>query len=108
MRVRRRIVLAVALASLAAAVWAAAPALSVNPYVPRVVQFSMRVPAISAVGSGARAAGGAPVTTPVLHAAKHFDLFGGSQNLGGGSVGTSNVATASGNMPHRLYNRQGT
>jgi hypothetical protein len=75
-RVRRRIVLAVALASLAAAVWAAAPALSVNPYVPRVVEFNMRVPAISAVGSGARAAGGAPVTTPVLHAAKRFDLFG--------------------------------
>src|SRR5258706_6109083 len=30
-------------------------------------------------------------------AERHFDLFGGSQNLGGGSVGTSNVATAAAN-----------
>ncbi len=78
MRPRRRIVLAVALASVAVAVWAAAPALSVNPYVPRVVEFSMRVPALSqprAVGPGARPAGD-PVTTSVLHAAKRFDLFG--------------------------------
>jgi hypothetical protein len=63
--------------SVAAAVWAVAPGLSVNPYVPRVVEFSMRVPAASgpASGSGARAAG-RPVTTPILHAAKRFDLFG--------------------------------
>src|SRR5205085_4276383 len=62
----------------AAAVWAAAPALSVNPYVPRVVEFGMRVPASSpprAAGPGAQSAGG-PVITPVLRAAKRFDLFG--------------------------------
>ena len=78
MRLGRRIALAVGLAGLAVVVWAAAPALSVNPYVPHVVEFQMRVPAVSApraVGSGARAAGGA-VTTPVLRAAKRFDLFG--------------------------------
>ncbi len=59
------------LALFAAAVWAAAPALSVSPYVPRVVEFSMRVPDIA----GPRAAGG-PATTRVLRAAKRFDLFG--------------------------------
>jgi hypothetical protein len=78
MRPGHRIVLAVAFACTAAAVWAAAPALSVNPYVPRVVEFGMRVPAVSpprAAGSGAQSAGG-PVTTPVLRAAKRFDLFG--------------------------------
>ncbi|MDX6643348.1 MAG: hypothetical protein QOD76_1310, partial [Solirubrobacteraceae bacterium] len=69
---RRRVVLVAALASLAAAVWAVAPALSVNPYVPRVVEFSMRVPRASA---GVHAAGGR-ATTPVLRAAKRFDLFG--------------------------------
>ena len=78
MRVRRGIVAAVAVASFAAMAWAAAPALSVNPYVPRVVEFSMRVPTVSqaaTVAAGARPAG-VPVTTPVLHAAKRFDLFG--------------------------------
>ena len=66
----------------AACVWAVAPALSLSPYVPRVVMFSMRVPAPVAGGahpralaSGARAPTG-PVTTPVLHAPKRFDLFG--------------------------------
>ncbi|MGZ4169395.1 MAG: N-acetylmuramoyl-L-alanine amidase, partial [Solirubrobacteraceae bacterium] len=69
---RRRVVLVVALASIAPAVWAVAPALSVNPYVPRVVEFSMRVPVASV---GGHAAGGR-TTTPVLRAAKRFDLFG--------------------------------
>ncbi|HEV7459897.1 MAG TPA: N-acetylmuramoyl-L-alanine amidase [Solirubrobacteraceae bacterium] len=71
---RRRTLLVLAAASVAVAVWAAAPALSVKPYVPRVVEFGMPVPAVSrpaAVG----AAGGS-VTTPVLRAAKRFDLFG--------------------------------
>jgi hypothetical protein len=77
-RLRRRIALAVGLAGLAGVIWAAAPALSINPYVPRVVEFQMGIPAASApraTGSGARAAGG-PVTTPVLQATKRFDLFG--------------------------------
>jgi hypothetical protein len=77
-RLRRGVVVAVAVASFAAVAWAAAPAPSVNPYVPRVVDFSMRVPAVSqprTVGAVAKPAGGS-VTTPVLHAAKRFDLFG--------------------------------
>ena len=78
---RRRLLAAVGVGLIAVSAWVAAPALSVSPYVPRVVTFSMRVadaPTPQAVGSGARAAATAagPVTTPVLHAPKRFDLFG--------------------------------
>lgn len=65
---RRLLPLAVVLGVLA---WVAAPALSVEPYTPKVAEFEMA----PAAGVHARAAGG-PVVLPVMRAPKRFDLVG--------------------------------
>jgi hypothetical protein len=73
-----RVLVPAAAVLVAASAWAAAPAFSMSPYVPRAVSFSMGVRDAAqsrAAESGARAAAG-PVSTPVLHAPKRFDLFG--------------------------------
>jgi N-acetylmuramoyl-L-alanine amidase len=104
---RRRIVLAVALALVGAAVWAAAPALSLNPYVPRVVEFSVHVrsPAARAAGSAA--------TTRVIRTSQRFDLVGltwhgpvGARvqvraRLAGGRWTTWHVPDPAGDVPDR-------
>lgn len=61
----------VALVSLCA-LWAAGPALSLSPYVPKAVDFELSVG-----GKGVRAhAAGGRWTSPVLKAPKRFDLLG--------------------------------
>jgi hypothetical protein len=54
----------------AGALWVAAPALSLEPYVPRVVDFGMAVPVPHSAASDG------PLVTGVVHAPKRFDLVG--------------------------------
>ena len=71
---RRLLPLAVALVAVLA--WVAAPALSLEPYAPKVTEFevSPRVPAPAA--RAARSGGDRRVTLPVVRAPKRFDLVG--------------------------------
>ena len=68
---RRTSALCVALVALCA-LWVAAPALSLSPYVPKAVDFELTV---DGPGPRAHAAGGR-WTSPVLRAPKRFDLLG--------------------------------
>lgn len=71
---RRVLPLAVVLVALLA--WVAAPALSLEPYAPKVTEFEAypRVPAAAA--RAARSGGDRLVTLPVIRAPKRFDLVG--------------------------------
>ncbi len=75
----RRALSLAALAVCAGLVWVAGPALSRAPYVPRAVDFELKVPGALERAGGARAVTATAASarpSPVLRAPRRFDLFG--------------------------------